>query len=128
MAKWGKKANKQQVNLPSGWFYMADKELFVADLQDAFADDSFETDIWRDLGILEICVGEKNYIDVEHCEVDLEDEYSNDYLEAHHVKSLFYLSFKPDAYEACLPALKKILAKHGGFICGDTDDFTPVIR
>lgn len=123
-----KKAKQPKRNLPSGWYFMAVKAMTVGDIKEAFDETNYELEIWREAGVLEIIVADKISIDIEELELDLGDDYSNDYLAKHQVKSLFYVSFKMDAYEECLPALLHITKTLGGRICGDTDDFTPVIK
>ena len=85
-------------------------------------------EIWEAAGVLEITLSDGKTIDFETAPLDLRDEYSNQFLAKHHTKSLFYVTIHPDSFALAKPVLEYIAGKLHGLFCGDTDDFTPVIR
>lgn len=120
-----KNANTVKRNLPTGWIIMSRTEITVADIK-ALVDEG-DIEIWPEAGVLEITIGEKSSIDIEAFDADPRDEYSCDFVAKHGVKELFYVSFKPEDIDIAERILKKIADGIDGFICGDTEDFTPVI-
>lgn len=124
------KSNKNRpvrnTNIPEGWFIMSKNEITVADLKSAFGENQ-NIEVWSDAGIMEIVIGEKASIDIETIDTVFGDEYSDNFIEENQIKSVFYLTFHKEKYDLAKPYLNKISSFVEGFICGDTDDFTPVI-
>lgn len=109
------------------WLYMTDREITVRDIASAFAPQEM-VEIWEDAGVAEVILGEKSSMDMEWTENDLGDEESNRFLEENQVKTLFLVTIPPLEFEAAKVCMEKIIAANGGFFCGDTQDFTPVVR
>ena len=100
MAKAKKKPLK--VVAPSGWYYMSKTSMTVEDLARGFDADLYDIEVWVEAGVLEVGVEEKLSIDIEQCELDLGDEYSNEFIADNGINSVFYISFKSserDAYK-----------------------------
>lgn len=121
------KATDFKPTYPLHWYYMATKEISVKQLQEALNDTSYETEIWEAAGVLEVEIAEKASMDFEECEPDLRDEYSNDFLKEHGVQALFFVTLPKTDFEALKKVMEQIVEKNGGFFCGDTEDFTPMI-
>jgi len=121
-----KNANTVKRDLPPGWIIMSRKEITVADIK-ALLDEG-DIEIWPEVGVLEITIGEKSSVDIEAFDADPRDEYSCDYIAKNGIKELFYVSFRPEDFDTAEKILKKIAAGIDGFICGDTEDFSPVIK
>lgn len=118
---------KKKPDFPLHWYYMATSDITVEDLKAAVASDDYDIEIWKEAGVLEVGIEEKASMDFEACELDLRDEYSNQFLKEHEVKVLFFVTLPPIAFEKCEKVMRKIITANGGFFCADTDDFTPVI-
>lgn len=106
---------------------MAQNKIGVVDIKSVFPKDQYDIEIWEEAGVLEIGYAEKASMDIEMVEVDLRDEYSNQFMEERGVKSLFYITIKPDDFSICEKIMKEIITKNGGFFVGDTEDFSPEI-
>lgn len=128
MAKHGKK-KATKATFSHGWYYMGNRSnpITVVDIKGVLDGEKIETEIWPEAGVLEVVLGEKESMDIEECELDLRDDYSNEYLKEAGTTSLFYISFKTEIDDKCQEIMKKIVQSLGGRICGDTPDFTPVI-
>ncbi len=123
-----KKKKGPKITGPLGWYFMNEKEITVSHIKDVLDPDQYDIEIWKEARVLEIGIEDKLSMDIEQLDTDLKDEYSNQYLEKHHIASVFYISFRPDAYEKCQGLMQEILKGLGGRICGDTEDFTPVLQ
>lgn len=121
-----KEGKKPSLNLPLGWFLMCGRELSVLDIEKA-VDEGIDVQVWTEARVAEIIIGEKSSIDIEQMDVDLGDDFSNEYLKEKKVASLFYVSFKPENYEAAKKVLKPMAQALDGFVCGDTEDFLPIM-
>lgn len=121
-----KEASSIKRILPQGWIIMSRCKIGVAELKQIIAEDDI-IEIWNEVGVLEITIGEKSSIDIEEFEVDPRDEYSLEFVTRERIVSLFYVTFRPEEFDKAEKYLKKIAAGIDGFICGDTEDFRPVI-
>lgn len=113
--------------VPSNWYYMSDQEVSVVDMKAVLEKLDYEMEVWEEAGVMEILLEEKSSMDLEWIEDDFEDEYSRNFLEEHGVKTLFYVTIKPESYELAKAVMEQICEKAGGFFCGDTEEFTPVV-
>jgi hypothetical protein len=125
-----KKKNSQKknsLNLTQHWYYMNQEIVTVSDIAIVFDCKKNNIELWPDAGVLELGISEKEYLDIEECDLDMDDEYSNKFLAEHEIKSLFYVSFKAELNDLCMAKLSIILKKLGGILCADSEDFSPVI-
>ena len=114
-------------DVPTGWFYMSDTDMTAAALKEALSDTIYKVEYWEEAQVLEITLGERGCLDVEVMEPRLGEEKADAFLEEHGVKFLCYITFQPEDYVAAKTVMEHICGKAGGFFCGDTEAFTPVI-
>lgn len=124
----GQKPQAPVADVPSDWFYMSDREMTVAALKEALSDTAYQVEYWEAAQVLEIALGEGGCLDVEVVEPRLGEKEADAFLDEHQVKFLCYVTFQPEDYEAARSVMEHICGKLGGFFCGDTEDFTPVIK
>lgn len=118
---------KAPAGIPAEWLYMTEKEISVKQIAAAFAEKG-AVEVWEEAGVVEVILGEKASMDMELTETDLGDEVGNEFLEAHQIKTLFLVTIPAAEYTLAEAAMRKITAATGGFFCGDTEDFTPVVK
>lgn len=101
------------------WLYMNPNSITVAEIENALDGmDGIETEIWKEAGVLEVEVPEHHSMDIEEIAVNLKDEYAN----------VFAVTIDIENYAFMQKIMQKIIAGAGGFFCGDTEDFTPVVK
>lgn len=123
------KKKKAPVPVVLSWYYMCPEEVTVAEIQKVLdISDDYSVEIWPEAGVLEVEINEKASMDIEECELDMGDEFSNNFVVEVAAKSIFYVSYKKEISEICEPMLRQVLAKLGGRICADSEDFTPEIK
>ncbi len=125
MSKHNKKQTRSVV--PAAWYYMCTDELSIEKIADVADAAGFDVEVWNEAGVAEIEVEEKKSMDIESCELDMGDEFSNNYLADFGARSLFYISYPADIDGKCKLLLKKMIDILGGKMCADTEDFTPEI-
>ena len=114
---------------PSQWLFVAQEEVTARDVKNALDDcPGVDLEIWEAAGILEVILADGKSMDFEQTEVDLHDEYSNDFLARQQARALFYVTIHPDSAELAKTVMEHILGKISGLFCGDTDDFSPFFR
>lgn len=130
-SKINKKNETKKSSITSNWFYMSQEAISVKEIKTVLEDTDYEMEIWEEVGVLEIVLGEAASMDIEAGEEDLEfmfeDEYSREFLKKNQIETAFYVTIKSDAYEEAKKAMVTICGKLGGFFCGDTEDFMPKV-
>ena len=121
------KPEQPKTKVPEGWFYMSARSITVADLRDMLADSGYDIEIWEAAGVLEVGIEEKLSVDIETLDTDLGDAFSNEFVAEHGIQSIFYLSFPSKEYPKCRPVLERLASCEGGMICGDTENFEPIM-
>ena len=112
------KKKKSPSYQPMGWYYMCKDDITVDNIIEAIKEITdqagYELEVWREVGVIEIVIEEKKSMDIEQCELDLGDEFSNEYIEDYGAKSLFYISFAKDIYKKCEPILLALESNTNG--------------
>lgn len=123
-----KKAIKSQSKVPSQWLYMNAAEVSFDKIKELFADsENYSVQIWDEMGILEIEIAEAKSIDIERTTLELGDEYSNAFLEKNNVKTLWFVTISSEEYNLVKNVFAQVVEKIGGFFCGDSENFKPVV-
>ena len=120
-----KRENKKTI--PGDWLYMTSEDVNIRQLKNTLEEASYEVEIWEDAGVLEILLKEKSSMDVELASIHPKDTITQQFANAPQVKTVFLVTFQPDDYEDAEGVMKTVTGKLGGFFCGDTEDFTPVV-
>lgn len=111
--------------VPSGWLYLSDRELTLESVREMLHD-AYEMEYWQEVGVLEIQL-EESSIDFEEADMSRADEITQEYLAKKGAETVFLVTVSPPDYEAAEAAMKDLSGRLGGFFCGDTADFTPVL-
>lgn len=131
MKRMSKNNNRKKdtisADMPEGWFYMSDAELTAAAVKEALADTAYAVEYWEEAQVLEIVLGERSSMDIEVIKPRLGEEEADAFLDRHRVRFLSYVTFYPGDYEEVKAVMEHICGRIGGFFCGDTEDFTPVV-
>lgn len=112
---------------PEGWFYMSDVDMTAAAFREALTDTAYAVEYWEAAQVLEIALWEGRSMDVEVVEPLLGWPEGDAFLKEHQVKFLCYVTFPSEDYETATAVMEHICGRIGGFFCGDTEDFTPVV-
>jgi hypothetical protein len=115
---------------PKEWLYLNDQVVTPRNVADVFSDEGhLKAQLWEDAGVVEIELpGEAKSLDMEITATDFGDDFSNEYLAKNQIQSAFLVTIVPEDYEAAKEVMKKITAAIGGYFCGDTPDFTPIVK
>lgn len=120
------KATKMQT-VPGEWLYLAPQGVDAGRIAEALAG-TYETELWEDAGVVEVVFGEKQSVDIEHTKVHPKDEVTGAYVSENGCKEVFLVTFAAENFGCVEPVMRLILAQCGGLFCGDTEDFSPVVR
>lgn len=115
-------------NITGDWLYMTPQEVSLRQIKEVLdAENKYDIEIWEEAGVLEIGMPDGNSLDMEAAKIHPKDTITADFAAEHQVKNVFLATFRTESYEEAKNVMKAVIAKCGGFFCGDTEDFTPVI-
>ncbi|HIU02120.1 MAG TPA: hypothetical protein IAB63_02570 [Candidatus Onthocola gallistercoris] len=82
-------------------------------------------DIWPELNLMEVVLEHDSLIlqDGRECFIDPLDL---EFIEENHIQSIFAVSYEEADEAMARKALKDMMTEKGGFLCSDTEDFTPM--
>lgn len=125
-----KQGNEKKKECPREWLYLNETQVTPRNITEAFAENELmEAQLWEDAGVVEIELpGEAKSMDMEMTAADFGDAYSDAYFAQNHIKTVFLVTIRPEDYDAAKQAMGKIITSLGGYFCGDTEDFTPVVK
>lgn len=115
--------------IPKEWLYMQEHTVSVRDISVALeGEPDINVEVWEEAGVLEVEIPEQRSMDFEQTKAQFPDEYSRKWLAEHGVKTMFLVTIDAEHYENAKKLMQVITKKIGGFFCGDTEDFMPLIK
>lgn len=119
-----------QMNKVGDWLYFTPEEVSARQIMEAVlageAEGAENVEIWEEIGVLEIALPSGHSVDFEAATIHPKDEITKAFAEEKGAKTVFLVTFLPEDYKEATEIMDKVIAKTGGFFCGDTEDFTPV--
>lgn len=112
--------------MPGEWLYLNKEELSLRNIYELFAEKE-TAEYWEAAGVLEISLPESGTLDMEDLEGTLGDEESDAYLKENKIHTVAAVTIRPEDYEKAKAVMLRIIEKLGGYFCGDTADFMPVV-
>lgn len=104
--------------------YMTTAEIRAKDMANLFQEnEKCKVELWDEMNVLELELPNTNYVDFESLEVNFSDLAL---LENMNIQTAFAIRLKEEDYSTALPYFKQIQEAFGGFICADTEDFSPI--
>lgn len=125
--KMGKKVSKPVKHILE-FYYMTPQETDAKDMSFAITCVPEEQiEVWRELNLMEVVLEHDSLIfqDARECFIDPLDL---EFIQKHKIISMYEISFDAVDKEKVAEVLKELLAKKGGFICSDTEDFEPIFK
>lgn len=122
-----KQAKKLAVlKMPGEWLYLNKEELSLRKIYELFKEKQ-TAEYWEAAGVLEISLPESGTLDMEDLEGTLGDDEGDAYLKENEIHAVAAVTIRPEDYEKAKEVMLYIIEKLGGYFCGDTADFTPVV-
>lgn len=108
------------------FYYMTPEETAVRELATLIKSvDAEKVDIWPELNLMEVVLDEDSLIfqDGRECFVDPLDL---EFIQGNGIKTIYAVSYEAGDSEKARRVIQEILLSKGGFLCSDTEDFTPM--
>lgn len=105
--------------------YMAKQEVTVKELEQPLLNKLEEIHVWPEIGIMELTLPSGKIADVEILTDYMTEEEDLQFMQEREIKSVYAMTIEEDALEELIPYVQCWIADFGGFLCSDSDDFTP---
>lgn len=127
--KLAKIKKKSMSQCPKDWLYMCPKEVELKTLKEML-EEKYSIEYWEEAGVLEVELEaeEASSVDFEAVDMRRADEVTETYMKEQGIQTVFLVSIRPEDYEAAKKVMKQIISAEGGFFCGDTEDFMPLVK
>lgn len=109
--------------------YMSPQEVTTAQLKEAITEtEAAEVHVWPELDIMEITLPSTATVDVETMNGFMDNEEDLQFMDEHSIKSVYAITVEEPAMKEFGACVKKFIDAYGGFLCSDSDDFTPIFK
>ncbi len=117
------KAVKNYIDL----FYMTPQQVSAKELADTLKEyETITVELWPEMNVLELVLPNENSIDFEPVPVSFADASDAAFVKNRNIQTIFAINLYEDDLTAATPLFEQLVAKHSGFVCADSEDFTPV--
>lgn len=124
-----KEKNNKAPACPKDWLYLNEQEITPRDIAEVFeGDGEMRSQLWEEAGVVEIEFPEAKSVDLEFAQLPVGDQELDDYFAKNQIKTVFFVTIAPEDYGTAKRAMEQIAEKLGGYFCGDTADFAPVVK
>lgn len=121
------KMKKKVPSYPKDWLYMCQKEMELSAVKEVF-EEEYSVEYWEEAGVLEVEMKDSSCVDFEEVDLRRADEVTESYMEEHQIQTVFLVTIPPENFTGAKAVMEMLIASSGGFFCGDTADFTPMVK
>jgi len=129
LAKFKKEKQIKTPQVPGDWLYLSTESIELSAIKDTLKE-THSVEYWEEAGVLEVELETEKAASVDFETVDMKraDEATAEYLQQNGIQTVFLVSISPEVYDVSKTVMEKVMEAHGGYFCGDTADFTPVVK
>ncbi|MGF7144436.1 hypothetical protein HNQ56_002867 [Anaerotaenia torta] len=118
-----KEPPKQFIDL----FYMTPAKVSAADIGRLFHNTKGLTvELWTDMDVMELVLPNGNSVDLEAMEVDFQSPSDAAFVKNRGIQTIFAITLCEADLSLTIPYFEQLTAEFSGFVCADSEDFTPV--
>ncbi len=127
MAQKNKKQAKKEVKNYLDLFYMTPNTIAAKDFAESLSEIStLKVQLWEEFNVLEIELPNENSIDFESIDIRFKDPSDASFIKNRGIQTIFAITLCEQDLELLVSCFDTVIVKHDGFLCADSDDFTPV--
>lgn len=82
--------------------------------------------LWEEMNVLELELTNDDSIDFESLDPNFKDPSDAAFVKNRGIKTVFSINLCEADLSVAIPCFDQLVARHGGFVCADSDDFNPV--
>ena len=117
------KASKKYIDL----LYMTPNVVRAKDIVDLFQSETgLAIELWEEFNVLEMILPNQNSIDFEAIDSNFKDPSDLSFVKNRSIQTIFAINMSEEDLPAVTEYFNQLVEKFSGFVCADSDDFTPV--
>jgi hypothetical protein len=117
------KVMKQYIDL----LYMTPLSVTAKDIATLFENTyGLTVELWAEMDVMELILPNQNSVDIESIDADLKNPSDVSFIRNRGIKTIFAINLCKDDLSEATPYFDQLVAKYSGFVCADSEDFTPV--
>jgi hypothetical protein len=117
------KPEKKYIDL----LYMTPSEVSARDIAEVFGDGGEVTvQLWEEMNVLELELSNQNSIDFEPLGTSFKDPSDAAFVKNRGIKTIFAVNLCESDLKNAAPYFERLVGRFSGFMCADSEDFTPV--
>lgn len=117
------KISKKYIDL----LYMTPKAIHAKDIADLFSDGNGPTvELWEEFNVLELVLPSQNSIDFEAIDPHFKDPSDLSFVKNRNIHTIFSINMCEEDLPDGIAYFDQLIDKFSGFVCADSEDFTPV--
>lgn len=127
MAGKNKKIDTKAVKNYIELLYMTPQEVNAKDIAGIIqGTPEITAQLWEEMNILELELSNQNSVDFEPVAADFKDPSDAAFIKNRSIKTIFAINLCETDLNTVITIFEKIVGQFSGFLCADTQDFTPV--
>ncbi len=117
------KASKKYIDL----LYMTPNIIRAKDIADLFSTVAGVTiELWEEMNVLEFVLSNQNSVDFEAIDPNFKDPSDHAFVKNRGIQTIFAINMLEEDLPMMLEYFNQMVNNFSGFVCTDSEDFTPV--
>lgn len=107
--------------------YMTSQEISAKEIADLLQENvGLTIELWAEMDVLEFILPNQNSVDFEAIDPDFKTPSDASFVKNRGIKSVYSINLCEDDLSVVTPYFEQLVEKFSGFVCADSEDFTPV--
>lgn len=120
---FSQKESKQYIDL----LYMTPEKITAKDIAGLFQGiNGLTVELWSEMNVMELVLSNDDSIDFEPVDVDFKNPSDAAFVKNRSIQTIFALQLCDADLPAVTPYFEKLVTNFSGFVCADSEDFSPV--
>lgn len=108
-------------------FYMTPTTINAKDIARTLeANSPISVQLWEEMNIVELELPNQNAVDFELIEISFQNPSDAAFVKNRNINTIFAISMVTSDLDTVIPYFEQLVHKYSGFVCADSEDFTPV--
>ncbi len=118
-----KQFTKQYMDL----LFMTPNKITAKDIASLFGGTyGLTIELWAEMDVLELILPNQNSIDFEPVDISFKDPSDAAFVKNRGISTIYSINLCRDDIPEATPYFEQLVNKYSGFVCADTEDFSPV--
>ncbi len=107
--------------------YMTPNKITAKDIAALFGGTyGLTIELWAEMDVLELVLPNQNSMDFEPVDIAFKDPSDASFVKNRGIATIYSINLCQEDIPEAIPYLEQLVDKYSGFVCADSEDFTPV--